>query len=119
MTTPATHTPLQVTVENHLGGYALAGPPGTGFVAYIAPQSKYANLNELQLAHLLAHAVNAHAGLIPGEIQDTLRDAESAMFHVLADRGFNGPADRDAMQQAHKRVRVLMERLALADAEVR
>lgn len=39
---------------------------------------------------------------------DALRDAESAMFHVLADDGFNTSADRDAMLLAMEGARSVL-----------
>jgi hypothetical protein len=41
-------------------------------------------------------------------LQQAVMNAESAMFHVLADGGFNGPADLAAMQEAHAALRALM-----------
>jgi hypothetical protein len=45
---------------------------------------------------------------------ETLRLAESAMFHVLSDRGFNSQADKDAMREALTAVRSAM--LAVKEA---
>lgn len=61
---------------------------------------------------------NACAGINPEAVGDMLEacvDAESAMFHVLADGGFDTPADRDAMYQALVQVRKAVEAAKAAD----
>lgn len=39
------------------------------------------------------------------KIKELLVKAESAMFHVLADNGFNGPADKKAMACSIREIR--------------
>lgn len=47
-------------------------------------------------------------------IYKVLQGVESAMFHVLADRGFNSKADYEAMKQAHTEVQAIMQGSGLA-----
>jgi hypothetical protein len=46
------------------------------------------------------------------ETMDALTEAESAMFHVLADKGFNSAADHEAMKNALEKARAVMRRMA-------
>lgn len=41
-------------------------------------------------------------------VMEAMRLAESAMFHVLSDDGFNSMADREAMREALSVIRVNM-----------
>jgi hypothetical protein len=55
-------------------------------------------------------AANARLIAAAPDMLEALRDAESAMFHVIADEGFNGPADHSAMVEALHRVREAMKK---------
>lgn len=52
--------------------------------------------------------------MLDNQTIEALVEAESAMFHVLADMGFNSKADIEAMQQALEKVRAIIKQTKVA-----